>query len=114
MTDYLKIYKKFKDVKEVKDYIDDVILLRQYYASQQFAEMQVHIQKLMNKYFVETAVWNAVNHYQPTTVEQSYINAENFLQMQGAKIIAEKVKDYAQRLADDEKTFVESMTKPME
>ena len=28
MTDYLKIYEKFKDVKEVKDYIDDVILLR--------------------------------------------------------------------------------------
>ena len=24
MTDYLKIYEKFKDVKEVKDYIDDI------------------------------------------------------------------------------------------
>ena len=109
MTDYLKIYEKLKDVKEVKDYIDDVILLRQYYASQQFAKMQEHIQKLMRKYAVETAAWNAVNHYQPTTVEQSYINAENFLQMQGAKIIVKKVKDYAQRLADDEKTFVESL-----
>ena len=114
MTDYLKIYEKFKDVREVKDYIDDVILLRHYYATQQYSQMQDHICKLMNKYIVETFAWNAVNTSQPTTVEQSYINAENFLQTQGAKIIAEKVKDYAQRLAENEKIFVESMIKPME
>lgn len=114
MTDYLKIYEKFKDVKEVKDYIDDVILLRHYYATQQYSQMQDHIRKLMNKHLVETLAWNAVNSSQPTTIEQSYINAEHFLQMQGAKIIAEKVKDYAQRLAENEKTFVESMIKPME
>ena len=111
MIDYLKIYEKFKDVKEVKDYIDDVILLRQYYASQQFAKMHEHIQKLMDKYFIETAVWNVVNHYQPTTVEQSYINAENFLQMQGAKIITKTVKNYAQRLSKDEASYVEELTK---
>ena len=114
MVDYLKIYEKFKDVKEVKDYIDDVILLRQYYSSQQFVKMQEHIKKLMDKYFVETAVWNTVNHYRPTTVEQSYINAENFLRTQGAKIIAEKAKNYAQRLANDEVAFIISMNKTME
>ncbi len=114
MTDYLKIYEKFKDIKEVKDYIDDVVLLRHYYATLQYSQMQDHIRKLMNKYLVETIMWNTANTSQPTTVEQSYINAENFLQMQGAKIIAEKVKGYAQRLAEDEKTFVESMTKPTE
>ena len=114
MTDYLKIYEKFKDVKEVKDYIDDIILLRHYYATQQYSQMQDHIRKLMNKHLVETLAWNAVNTSQPTTVEQSYINAENFLQMQGAKIIVEKVKDYAQSLAEDEQTFIESMTTPME
>ena len=114
MIDYLEIYKKFKDVKEVKDYIDDVILLRHYYATQQYSQMQDHIRKLMNKYLVETLVWNSVNTSQPTTVEQSYINAENFLQMQGAKIIAEKVKDYAQRLTEDEKKFVESLIKLIE
>ena len=107
MTDYLKIYEKFKDVKEVKDYIDDVILLRHYYAIQQYSQMQDHIRKLMNKYLVETLVWNTVNTSQPTTVEQSYVNAENFLQMQGAKIIVEKVKDYAQRLTADDILFVE-------
>ena len=114
MTDYLKIYEKFKDVKEVKDYIDDVILLRHYYTTQQYSQMQEHIRKLMNKYLVETLVWNTVNTSQPTTVEQSYINAENFLQMQGAKIVVEKVKDYDQRLTEDEKTFIESLIKLME
>ena len=114
MTDYLMIYEQFKDVKEVKNYIDDVILLRHYYATQQCSQMQDHIRKLMNKYLVETLVWNSVNTSQPTTVEQSYINAENFLQMQGAKIIAEKVKDYAQRLNDSEKTFIESLIKLIE
>ena len=114
MTDYLKIYEKFKDVKEVKDYIDDVILLRRYYATQQYSQMQDHIRKLMNKYLVETLVWNTVNTSQPTTIEQSYINAENFLQMQGAKIIVENAKDYAQRLNEGEKTFIESMIKLME
>lgn len=114
MADYLKIYEKFKDVKEVKDYIDDVIHLRHYYATQQHSQMQDHIRKLMNKYLVETLVWNDVNASQPTTVEQSYINAENFLRMQGAKIIAEKVKDYAQRLNEGEKIFIESLIKPIE
>ena len=109
MTDYLKIYEKFKDVKEVKDYIDDVILLRQYYASQQFYKMQEHIQKLMGKYIVETIAWNSANPDMPQTYAQSYINAENFLQMQGAKIIAEKVKDYAQRLTKDETSYFESL-----
>ena len=37
----------------------------------------------------------------------------NFV-VQGAKIIAEKVKDYAKRLEENEKAFVESMIKPME
>ena len=114
MADYLKIYEKFKDVKEVKECIDDVVLLRHYYAIQQYSQMQDHIRNLMNKYLVETLVWNAVNTSQPITFEQSYINAESFLQMQGAKIIVEKVKDYAQRLNDGEKTIIESLIKPME
>ena len=114
MADYLKIYEKFKDVKEVKDYIDDVIILRHYYATQQYSQMQDHIRKLTFKYPVEAITWNTVNRVMPNTYEQAYINAENFLQVQGAKIIAEKVKDYAQRLNESEKAFVESMIKPME
>lgn len=68
-----------------------------------------HICKLMNKYIVETFAWNAVNTSQPTTVEQSYINAENFLQTQGAKTITKTVKNYAQRLSKEEIEFVKSL-----
>ena len=106
MADYLKIYEKFKDIKEVKDYIDDVIHLRHYYATLQYFQIHDHIRTLMNKYLAETLAWNAVNTSQPTTVEQSYINAENFLQVQRAKIIAEKVKDYAQRLTKYETSYL--------
>ena len=114
MSDYLKIYEKFKEVKEVKDYIDDVILLRHYYATQQYAQMQDHIRKLTIEYPVEALVWNVGHPIMPNTYEQAYINAENFMQVQGAKIIAKAVKNYAQRLDEDEKSFVESMIKAME
>lgn len=114
MTDYLKIYEKFKDVKEVKDYIDDVILLRHFYATQQYAQMQDHIRKLTIEYPVEALVWNVGHPIMPNTYEQAYINAENFMQVQGAKIIAKAVKNYAQRLDEDEKSIVESMIKAME
>ena len=114
MTDYLKIYEKFKDVKEVKDYIDDVILLRHYYKTQQFAQMQDYIRKLTAKYPIEAIVWNAVNRVIPNTYEQAYINAENFLQVQGAIIVAKAVTHYVQHLTEDEAAFVKSMIKPME
>lgn len=111
MTDYLEIYEKFKNVKEVKDYINDVIRLRQYYASQQFDKMQEHIQKLMIKYAFETIAWNTTRPYQPTTIQQSYINAENFLQMQGAIIITKTVKNYDKHLTVYETEFIKSMVK---
>lgn len=111
MTDYLKIYEKFKDVKEVKDYIDDVILLRQYYVSHQFTDMQDHIRKLTIKHIAETIVWNTANPVVPQTIDEAYYNTENFMRLQGAKIIVETVNDYAQRLAEDEKEFVEALIK---
>ena len=114
MADYLKIYEKFKDVKEVKDYIDDVILLRHYYATQQYSQMQDHIRKLTFKYPVEAITWNTVNRVMPNTYEQAYINAENFLQVQGAIIVVKTVTHYAQYLTEDEAAFIESMIKPLE
>ena len=113
MTDYLKIYEKFKDVKEVKDYIDDVILLRHYYKTQQFAQMQDYIRKLTAKYPIEAIVWNAVNRVMPNTYEQAYINAEKFLQVQGAIIVAKTVSHYYQYLTEDEAAFIESKVKVM-
>ena len=113
MTDYLKIYEKFNDVKEVKDYIDDVILLRHYYTTRQFTQMQDHIRKLTIKYPLEAITWNTVNRVMPNTYEQSYINAENFLKVQGAIIVAKTVNHYIQHLTEDEAAFVESMLKSM-
>ena len=112
MVDYLKIYEKFKNVKEVKDYIDDVILLRHYHATQQFAQMQDHIRKLTMKYPLEAITWNTVNRIMPNTYEQAYINAENFLQVQGAIIVAKTVTHYVQQLTEDEAEFVKSMINP--
>ena len=114
MIDYLEIYKKFKDVKEVKDYIDDVILLRHYYATQQYAQMQDHIRKLTIEYPVEALVWNVGHPIMPNTYEQAYINAENFMQVQGAIIVAKTVTHYVQQLTEDEAEFVESMINPKE
>ena len=112
MADYLKIYEKFKDVEEVKDYIDDVILLRQYYATQQFAQMQNHIRNLTMKYPLEAFTWNIGHPIMPNTYEQAYINAESFMQGQGAIIVVKTVTHYVQRLTEDEAAFVESMIKP--
>ena len=114
MADYLKIYEKFEDIKEVKDYIDDVILLRHYYATQQFAQMQDHIRKLTQKYPLEAITWNIVHPIMPNTYEQAFINAEDFMQVQGAIIVAKTVTHYVQHLTEDEAVFVKSMIKPKE
>ncbi|MDE7292658.1 MAG: hypothetical protein K2N58_11525 [Treponemataceae bacterium] len=98
MEDYLKIYEKFKDIKEIKDYIDEVNELRYYYDSQQFDKMHEHIKKLITKYHDEADAWNSVNPCKPTTHQQSYINAENFLQAQGAKLFFTKATDFKQQL----------------
>lgn len=56
MKDYLDIYKKFSDIKDIKDYIDEVIKLRNYYNSMQYEKMQEHINELTRKYVLETFV----------------------------------------------------------
>lgn len=114
MNDYLKIYEKFKDIKDISDYIDEVQKLRDYYRARQFQEMQNHINSLTNKYALETLFWNFVHNEAPITYEQAYINAENFMCAQGAKIIVEKVHDFKNHLTEEENVFIESMVKPME
>ena len=109
MKDYLQIYEKFKDTKEVKDYLDDVTALRYYFQTQQYSLMQEHIYKLTLKYPVDTIVWNTANRNIPQTLEQAYVNAESFLQVQGAKLIARSVEKYTQQLSHEEAHFVESM-----
>ena len=114
MNDYLEIFEKFNDVKEIKDQIDDVKKLRGYYRSWQFQEMQNHINSLTQKYALETFIWNTVNKDAPTTYEQAYINAENFMCVQGAKIIVENVHEFKNRLSAEEVAFIESWNLSME
>ena len=47
MNDYLEVFDKFKDVKEIFDLCDDVHKLREYYRAGQFQKMQEHIKSLM-------------------------------------------------------------------
>ena len=98
MNDYLEVFEKFKDVKEIFDFCDDVQKLREYYRTGQFQKMQEH----------------TVNTQPPLTYEQAYINAEAFLRGQGAKLVVEKISGYKSRLSPDEISFIESMIKPME
>ena len=114
LKDYLEIFERFKDVKDIKDLMNEVNKLRYYYSTQQFQQMQEHINSLFVKYLPEALVWNATNHDMPTTVQQAYINAENFLLMQGARILVQNVDNYKQYLTEEEISFIESMIKVME
>ena len=114
MNDYLEVFEKFKDVNDIHDYIDEVQKLREYFRTGQRQKMQDHIGTLMVKYLAETIAWNAVHTKGPTSFEQSFFNAECFMQKQGAKLVVEKASDYKSRLSPDEISFIESMIKPME
>lgn len=114
MNDYLDILEKFKDVKDILDLYNEVLLLREYHNARLYQKMMEYIKQLALKYFVETVDWNIRNPQQPITCEQAYINAETFLREKGAKLIIEKVIGYENRLSLDEISFIKSMIKPME
>lgn len=111
MKDYISVFEYYKDIKEIADFIDDVGKLRFYFSTQQFDEMQNHINSLMQKYCIETIVWNAVNNNPPLTYQQSYVNAENFLMAQGFKTLFSKGTDVKKHLSEEELTFINSIIK---
>lgn len=111
MNDYLELYKKFKDVKDIADYIDEVEKLRYYYETQQFQMMITHINFLTKKYSIETTMWNLKRTSMPTTELEAYQNAEDFMQLQGAKIIVSKVINYQNYLSQAEKAYIDTMIK---
>lgn len=110
----LKIYKDIKDIKEV---LDDIDKLRAFYYYRNFEEMKKHIRELSNKYFIERIEWNAVNKSNvpvENDYTQHFINAESFLIVQGFKRLNELRKDWRKILTEEEISFIESMIKPME
>ena len=88
MCDYLKELERYKYIKEVGDLINEIIKLREYYHTQNYVEMEQHINHIANKYLVERVVWNT-NHPVPVySPEQQYGIAEEFLYRIGVEILA--------------------------
>ena len=114
MTDYLTTFEQYKDIKEIADLIGDVKKLREYYFTQHYDMMQQHIRSLTAKYLLETIAWNSTHQTMPTTVQQSYLNAETFLRLKGFSLLIEKGVKLQDRLSSDELAFIESTIKPME
>lgn len=114
MNDYLDILEKFKDIKDILDLYNEVLLLRAYHHAGLYQKMIEYINYLAVKYFVEKVNWNIRNPQQPSTYEQAYINAEDFLCAQGVKLIVEKAIGYKNRLTPNEISFIESKIKPKE
>ena len=109
MNDYLAVFEKFKDVKDILDYIDEVKSLRYYFNTRQYQKMREHIDSLTKKYILETIAWNLSNRVAPITDKQAYINAENFMCLQGAKLVVEKVNDFKNRLSKEEIAYIETL-----
>lgn len=114
MNDYLTTFEQYKDVKEIADLIDEVKKLREYYYTQQYDKMQQHINKLTGKYLIETLTWNATHPSMPTTVQQAYLNAENFLRLKGISVFLQKGIKTQEQLSAEEAAFIESNIKLQE
>ena len=113
MNDYLKLLEQYKDYKDVFDLIEDITKLRMYYSTGQYDKMQQHIDNMTRKYSVETFVWNTTYTSKPTTVQQSYLNAENFLRLKGFSLLLEKGIKFNEKLTSEELDFIKSTIKPI-
>ena len=113
MSDYLDIFERYKDFKEISDLVDEIKKLREYYYTQQYDKMQQHINKLTGKYLIETLTWNATHPSMPTTVQQAFLNAENFLRLKGFSLLFEKGINLKEHLTSEELAFIESKIRPM-
>ena len=112
--DYLQELDKYKDFKDIKDFIDDVHKLRDYYSCRQYDAMSQHILNLMIKYAKETVMWNLASTKMPTTPDESYINAENFLRLKGFSILIQKGIKIQNQLTQQELNIIQNWLKPME
>ena len=112
MNDYLDFLEHYKDFKDISDLVDEVKKLRLYYSTQQYDAMYQHIQSLTMKYLVETQAWNSTHQIMPTTIQQSYINAETFLRLKGFSLLFKNGIKLQDQLSSEEMSFIESTIKP--
>lgn len=109
MCDYLKIIEKFKNCKEISDLCDEIYNLRYFFQTEQYYSMLEYIKSIKNKYLKEALEWNSINSQQPLTFYQAYINAENFLYIQGVNLIIKKIENYKSFLKPEEISFIENL-----
>ena len=107
MNDYLDSFEYYKSIKDMADLVGEIQELRRYYFSQQYAQMQDHIQKLMYKYCLETATWNSISQSRPTTVHEAYNNAEAFLKYKGFSILIDNGVKVQELLSREEIAYIE-------
>lgn len=88
MENYLEKLEKFNDDKEVSDLVKDVLKLRYLHNIGDLFAMQKHIEDMSKKYFFDTVIWNFEHRDMPTTYEQSYQNAEQFLNQRAKEILS--------------------------
>ena len=112
--DYLQEIEKYKDFKDIKDFVDDVHKLREYYSTRQYDAMSQHIWNLMIKYAKETVAWNIANTNMPTSPDESYINAENFLRLKGFSMLIKKGINLQNKLNQQELNLINGWLKPQQ
>lgn len=114
MNDYLQTLEQYKNYKDISDLITDVKMLRSYYFSGKFEKMWQHIEKLTEKYFGETLMWNVSHTSIPNTVQQAYLNAENFLRLKGFSLLLKNGVKLDEQFTSEEIDFIRFTIKPME
>ena len=113
MIDCLEVLKRYKDVKDVFDLVDDVQKLRFYYSTQQYETMMRHISNLVAKYPIDAGFWNLFHPNMPSTYEEAYASAEIFLRGKGFAMLLQKGYDLSQHLKQEEINSIQQMNKPI-
>lgn len=90
MKDFIDELNKYKEDKEIKELIDEIYTLRILFNNNAFEEMYNHINSLMNKYKIETTLWNKSHPVQPISYYQLYVNTEEFLFRKGTELLIKK------------------------
>lgn len=73
----LDVMQKLKELCDIKTDYDKTFML---IATMNWQELQAHLVKVQQKYFIEVTVYNLFNFVPPQSLLQNAINCMNFLQ----------------------------------
>lgn len=113
MNDYIVIFEKFSDYKNVVDCINELKTLRFYYETKQYDQMRDFIQRLISKHTLEALAWNLKHPVMPETFDQLYINACDFMRVQTAKEISIAAPNYLDLLTESEKAVFDVLIRAL-